>query len=68
MREQLSIFDLMQDDLRKLYDERAAIQQQIDEALSSDDQKTFEQCKKQLDDVQKKINGIQLRTRSKGAK
>ncbi|MCB9069899.1 MAG: hypothetical protein H6629_19165 [Calditrichae bacterium] len=45
MREQLSIFDLMQDDLRKLYDERAAIQQQIDEALSSDDQKTFEQCK-----------------------
>ncbi len=68
MREQLSIFDLMHDDLRKLYDERAAIQQQIDEALSSDDQKTFEQCKKQLDDVQKKINGIQLRTRSKGAK
>ena len=41
MREQLSIFDLMKDDLRKLYDERAAIQQQIDEALSCDDQVIF---------------------------
>ena len=59
---QLSIFDLMQNDLQQLYNRRALLIQQRDTAMAMDHQQSIAGIDAELSEIQRQINHIQLRT------
>ena len=59
---QLSIFDLMQNDLQQLYNRRALLIQQRDTAMAMDHQQSIAGIDAELSGIQRQINCIQLRT------
>ena len=59
---QLSIFDLMQNDLQQLYNRRALLIQQRDTAMAMDHQQSVAGIDAELSEIQRQINHIQLRT------
>ena len=60
--QQLSIFDLMHNDLQQLYSQRAQLIQQRDTAAARDDVNACTGIDAELSEIQRQINRIQLRT------